>query len=440
MAKGKSVRLGDALRADEFRALWAAETISVAGDQLARVALALLVFDRTSSAMLSGLTYALTFVPMFLGGMLLSGVADRFPRRTVIIATDLVRAGLAASMAIPGLPLGVLWALVGFLTFASGPYKAAQLALLAQILEGDRYTAGAGLRQISTQLAQVVGFTLGGVMVVAFSPQGALLLNACTFLLSVALVSAWVRQRPASKPNRAAAEPMQAGQQISRSLVPVFVLAGMVGLWVVPEGLAAPYAEALGAAAFTVGLLMAADPVGSVVGGWLATRRVPAPTLNSLLLPAVLAGVPLAMCVLAPGVWTSAVLWALSGTASTVYLVRLLAYLAKVVPDHRRGMVMGRVSTCLQTSQGLAILAGGALAEVTGPFVAVAAAGGVSVLSVSLTALTWGRARPNGKGERPDDSSQMSLLLTATSPERLSPHDPAPGGAGQDLETEAHSV
>nr|WP_198151650.1 MFS transporter [Kibdelosporangium sp. MJ126-NF4]CEL17627.1 hypothetical protein [Kibdelosporangium sp. MJ126-NF4]CTQ91145.1 hypothetical protein [Kibdelosporangium sp. MJ126-NF4] len=436
------MRLGDALRVGEFRALWTAETISVAGDQLARVALALLVFDRTASAALSGLTYALTFAPMFLGGMLLSGVADRFPRRTVIIATDLLRASLAAAMAIPGLPLGALWTLVGLLTLASAPYKAAQLALLAQVLEGDRYTAGAALRQISTQLAQVVGFALGGALVAALTAQGALLLNSGTFLLSVLLIVLGVRKRPTAE---LGTDGVEQGAKNEPSpgprLLPVFVLVCIVGLWVVPEGLAAPYAGALGATTMAVGLLMAADPIGSVFGGWLSTKRVPSPTLNSMLLPAVLAGVPLVACFAAPGVWMSAVLWAMSGTASTVYLVRLLAHLAKVVPDHRRGTVMGRVSTCLQTSQGLAILAGGALAEVTSPFVAVAISGAVSVLLVSSMALIWSRARPGERSEqRSDGVGQMSLLLTATSPERQCHRDPAAGGAGRDLETEARSV
>src|SRR2546427_12519387 len=123
---------GEVLRIGEFRALWAAELLSVLGDQLARVALAILVYQRTSSAALTALTYALTFAPAVLGGALLSGLADRYPRRQVLIATDLIRALLAAAMAIPSLPLPALWVLVGVLSMASGPFKPAHLALLPQ--------------------------------------------------------------------------------------------------------------------------------------------------------------------------------------------------------------------------------------------------------------------------------------------------------------------
>lgn len=125
------------LRVREFRALWFAELLSVAGDQLARVALAVLVFDRTSSAALTALTYALTFVPSILGGFLLSGLADRFPRRAVLVVTDCVRAGLALLMAVPGLPLPVLWACVGLLSVASGPFKAASMACCRRSCRGS---------------------------------------------------------------------------------------------------------------------------------------------------------------------------------------------------------------------------------------------------------------------------------------------------------------
>jgi MFS family permease len=62
----------------EFRGLWTAQVLSLLGDQLARVALTVLVFDRTESALLTGLVYAVTYLPWLLGGPLLSGLADRY--------------------------------------------------------------------------------------------------------------------------------------------------------------------------------------------------------------------------------------------------------------------------------------------------------------------------------------------------------------------------
>ena len=70
-------RLSAVFAVPEFRAMWSAEVLSVGGDQLARVALAVVVFERSHSAALTGLGYALTFVPSFLGGALLGGIGDR---------------------------------------------------------------------------------------------------------------------------------------------------------------------------------------------------------------------------------------------------------------------------------------------------------------------------------------------------------------------------
>ena len=91
----------------EFRALWLAQILSVAGDQLARVALTLLVFDRTGSPLLAAVTFVASVIPIALGGVALSGLADRLPRREVMICCDLGCAALAASMALPGMPIAV---------------------------------------------------------------------------------------------------------------------------------------------------------------------------------------------------------------------------------------------------------------------------------------------------------------------------------------------
>lgn len=419
-----------ALRVREFRFLWAAELFSIAGDQLARVALAVLVFAQTSSASLTALTYALTFIPAVLGGALLSGLADRFPRRRVLVVTDVVRAGLAAAMAVPGLPLPVLWVLVGVLSAAAGPFKAAQLAVLPQVLEGAAYRAGLALRQVTGQTAQLVGFGAGGVLLTAIEPHLALGLNAATFLASAVLVVAGVRARPVPVVADEVADGAGSGRGVG--LWPVFALAALVGLYVVPEGLAAPYAAELGMAAVGVGVLMAADPAGSVLGGWLATRLPIPHTPAAVVTLAVAAGVPLVVCWAGPGLVVSALCWAVSGLFSTIYLVRIQELVVDLVPDHRRGGVMGRLATCLYCSQGVAILGGGLFAEVFGPFRAVAVAGLCAVGLAVVVGVVWWWARSRrgrAAGNEPESGvypHHRSLLAIAgtSSPGTDCPPDP----------------
>jgi MFS family permease len=391
MADQGTTGFAGALRVSEFRALWLAELFSVVGDQLARVALALLVYARTSSAALTALTYALTFIPSVLGGALLSGLADRYPRRAVLVVTDLARVVLAAVMALPGLSLPALWGCVALLSVGSGPFKAAQLAILPQVLRGDAYTAGLALRQFTSQTAQLVGFAAGGFLLVAIDPHVALLLNAGTFLASAVLVLTGVRSRPAAAA-AAAAEPEPARRPsggVDGRLVALYAVVCLTGLYVVPEGVAAPYASGIGATAAGLGLLMAADPLGSAVGAWLTTKvRLPT-TLTTIVALAALAGLPLAACVFRPGLVVSIVLWAVGGLLGTAYLIKTQTLVVELVPDHRRGRVMGRMTTCLYASQGLAILGGGIVTQLTDPFRTVAGSGLVALGLSLVISLAW---------------------------------------------------
>jgi MFS family permease len=423
------------LRVREFRYLWAAELASVAGDQLARVALAVLVFNQTSSASLTALTYALTFVPAVLGGTLLSGLADRFPRRAVLVVTDLLRAGLAAAMAVPGLPIPVLWVLVAVLSAAAGPFKAAQLAIIPQVLTvGVVRQVGNALRQVTAQTAQVVGFMAGGVLLTVLDPSVALLLNSLTFVVSAALIMIGVRVHRIA---HASTLSDTAAVGLVGTVWPLFALASLVGLYVVPEGIAAPYAHELGLAAIGVAVLMAADPVGSVVGGWVASRGWVPTSMTATVWFAIGAGVPLVVCAFSPGIALSVALWAASGVMSTILLVQMLEQVVQRVPDQRRGSVSGRLSTVLQASQGIAILGGGLVAEQFGSFRAVAIAGLLAVVLAAVVGglvwMAWSRhAHAGTKPKASHQSHQRSLLaITGTSsPGPDCQPNPQVGGSG----------
>src|SRR5204863_8272786 len=84
----------DVFAVAEFRALWLAQLLSIIGDQLARVALTVLVFDRTRSALLAAVTFVVSVVPTFIGGITLAWLADRYPRRAVMIVCDPIRCAL----------------------------------------------------------------------------------------------------------------------------------------------------------------------------------------------------------------------------------------------------------------------------------------------------------------------------------------------------------
>jgi Na+/melibiose symporter-like transporter len=113
----------------EFRAVWISYVLSMGGDRLALVALTLLVYDRSKSPLLAAITFAAGFVPYLFGGMFLSGLADRLPRRSVMVACDLIRVVLVAAMLLPDVPLAVMIVLLYAVTLLQPPFDASRSAI-----------------------------------------------------------------------------------------------------------------------------------------------------------------------------------------------------------------------------------------------------------------------------------------------------------------------
>ena len=386
----------------EFRALWSAELLSIMGDQLARVALSVLVYDRTKSAGLTALTYALTYLPDLIGGPLLSGLADRYPRRTVMVISDLLRAVLMAAMAIPGMPIGVIAVLLVVARLANAPFASAQAATLPLVLGGDRYVIGQTVRQITVQTAQLVGFAGGGGVVALLGTSQALAIDSATFLTSALVISLGVRHRPPPRPtvedgSFSMLAQLRAGARIiwgDRRLRALLGLAWLAGFGVVPEGLAAPYAAEIGEGTLAVGLLLAAHPAGIVIGAFALGRGVAPERRQQLIGPfAVLALLPLVGYVFQPGLYAAIGLLLLSG-AFTAYQVTASATFISLVPDSGRGQVFGLAGSGLLAAQGLGLVAGGVLVTIfDSAATAIAIAGAAGTLVALPAAAAWWNAR-----------------------------------------------
>jgi MFS family permease len=156
----------------EFRALWTAQVLSFAGDQFAQVAIAILVYRRTHSAFLAALAYALTYLPPIAGGPLLSGLADLFSRRRVMIVCDLLRVATVGLMAIPGMPFAALCVLLFCTVLTGTPFSSARAALLPDVLPGDNFVLGPAIGNITYQASQILGFVAGAAVVAAIDPTG----------------------------------------------------------------------------------------------------------------------------------------------------------------------------------------------------------------------------------------------------------------------------
>jgi MFS family permease len=397
----QAARYSDVFVVREFRAVFVAQLLSVIGDQFARVALSVLVFNRTGSPGLTALAYALTYLPDLFAGPLLAGIADRYPRRTVMVATDLARAILVALMALPGVPFPLVCALLVGVHALGAPFSAARAATLASILTGDRYLLGTGAADMVDQLAQVLGFVVGGLVIVGMGADRGLQIDAATFLVSAVIVRLGVHDRPvpAFPTVRDPVQPWWPSLLTGAVTVwttpklrALVLLACVAGFYVTIEALAVPYAMDVMGSEGGVGLLLAAGPAGAILGMWAISRLLPGRRLQLLGPLAVVACLPLVLSAFRPSVPVMVALLVVSGIGSAYHMVARSAFVQSV-PDHGRGQAFGLAVTALRTAQGTGLLLAGVCAETFGAPTVLSGAGIAGTLVAAAASLTWYQAR-----------------------------------------------
>jgi MFS family permease len=363
----------------EFRGLLLSDGLSTLGDQVARIAVALLVLERSGSPLAAAATYASSYLTWLLGGPLLSALPDRYPRRRVMLACDLARMALVACLAVPGLSLWVVFGVLIAVGFLSPPAEAARSALLADVLRGESYVVANALSNAAGQAAQVAGFVLGGALVGLLGVEGALLADAATFATSALLLRAMVREhvprRGTSTPTGSALREASAGVRLVwhsprlRTLLTWGLLSAAAVI--AAEGLAVAIAHEQGGGPLAAGLLTAAVPAGFLLGSW-ALLRVPA-TDREPLFPRLVAlsCLPLLLTPFLDDLVLLTALWVLAGCGNALQLVANAAFV-QAVPAHLRGRAFGVAGTLLMVLQGTILLGAGALAEVTQPRVPIA--------------------------------------------------------------------
>ncbi|MFF4352672.1 MFS transporter [Streptomyces sp. NPDC001530] len=380
-------------RVREFRVVFVAHACSLLGLVVSEISLSVLVYDLTGSPLMSALTFALGFLPYLVGGTLLAGVADRFPARRVLVVCDLVCAGCVGVMVLPGTPIALLLAMRCALAVVSPVFQGTRTATLADVLgDGELFVLGRSLLRIVSQSALLAGFGLGGVLLAVVPPRGALLITVGTFLASAALLRFGTRRRPA---RATAGTPLvrDSLKGTRRVLADRRVRVLLLLFWVppmfvvVPEALAAPYADGLGAGPAGLGLLMCAPPVGTIAGELYAGSRLRPATRERIALPLVcLTLLPYLGYALHPGLDRSLLLLVLAG-AGSAYTLGLDQWFVRAVPEELRGRAMTLNTAGLMTVQGVGMALAGVVAEFAGVTATVAGAGALGALVCVLLAV-----------------------------------------------------
>jgi MFS family permease len=392
----------DVFAVREFRALWLSMVLSVAGDRLALVALTLLVYGRTRSPLLAAAVYAAGYLPWVIGGLFLADVADRRPRREVMIFCDAVRAVGVGAMALPRVPIGALVALLFATNTFAPPFESARAAITPDILPGERYVLGTAVIQTTFLGGQVVGAAGGGLAVAYLGVRPALGIDAATFVLSGLLIGLGTRARPAAQAQRATQSPwtrmldgfrLVFGDQALRTLL---LFGWLVFFYTIPEGIAAPYAARLGGGPIATGLVIASTALSTTIVTPLFTRFVRPRRRLALMGPlAVLTCAALVATALRPDLAVSLVIFSLSAAFAIYQIAANTAFVVRV-PKERRAQAFGIANMGVIVGQGAAFVVAGAAAEMFSPAAVIAVGGGLGAVSGVVLTLRWRHLSPPG--------------------------------------------
>jgi MFS family permease len=365
----RKVTFGEVFGIAEYRAIFASTQLSWIGEYMAKAAVMALVFAQTGSVVLSAASFALTYAPWLIGGPFLSALAERYRYKRVMISCDLLRAGLIALVAVPGMPLPVMLFLVFCVALLAPPGQAARSATLPLVLTGERVVLGLAVNQSSGQATQVIGYFAGAVVSI-INPRAALVINAGTFLISALILWYGLKDRPpamrAEHRSHLLRETSDGFRMVfgtpALRVIAIVVFTSML-FAIVPEGLAAGWASEHAGGNKTLqgvyqGAIMVANPLGYAIGVLLIARLL-MPTTRRKLVPvlAVLGPLALVPAIGNPQIAGVIAMTVLSGVAMAGMTPTLNGLFVQALPNGFRARAFGVMNSGVQAIQGLAIFA-----------------------------------------------------------------------------------
>jgi MFS family permease len=388
------------LLSGDFGRFWLGQTISNLGSSFTMFALPLLVFNLTGSPINLGITTAAEFVPYLLFGLVIGAWVDRVDRRRLMIATDLARAAVIATIpllaAVDSLSVGWIYAVAFASATLTIAFDAAEFAAIPSLVpSGDDLVTANGRVQASYSTAQIAGPLLAGLLVAVAPVQQVLLVDAASFLVSAGALATIGRTFNAPReegPRRAIRKDIVdglryvLGHPVLRNISAMMALINLVGATVYAQ-LVVFAKRQLEASDSQVALLYAAGSAGvvllSLAAGPLRRRlSFSVAALGALALDGLLTIVLAAT----RWYWAALVLWAAISGLGIFFNINTGSLRQQIVPNHLLGRVISIAGVLAWSAIPVGALAGGWAVERSG---SVALVYGVIGALVALLAIAF---------------------------------------------------
>ena len=346
-----------ALQVRNFRLLVSGLLCVSIGGWVQRIAQDWLVLTLTGSATAVGITTALQFTPTLLLGLYGGVIADRFPKRKILLVTQSMMGSAAAVLAVLAFTGQVhvwqVYMMAFFLGLATAVDNPTRQSFVTELVGKDRIRNAISMVSSTFQLGSLIGPALGGLLLGSIGTGWSFALNACTFFASI---SALLRMRESEMPGLHAARKASAGLRIRDGLRDgvryafhepavrwAISLVGIYGMFTIslPVTLTAFADRVFHTGASGYGVLNSVVAVGALTGALLSARRIRPSRLRNLIGIACLLTTTQVLAAIQPSLWTFIPVLASMGMATLMFLTAAQSMVQLTTPDGLRGRVSG---------------------------------------------------------------------------------------------------
>jgi MFS family permease len=435
------------LKVRNYRLFATGAVVSNTGTWMSRIAQDWLVLSITGSSFAVGITTALQFLPMLLFGLYGGVLADRYPKRQILILTQaalgvlgLLLAALTLSGVVQVWHVYTIAFLLGMVTVVDNPTRQ---TFVVEMVGPSHVRNAVSLNSANFQSARLVGPAVAGVLITAVGSGWAFLFNGLSFLAPLAGLLL-MRTSELHKVERAPRGKGQLREGLhyvagKPELIWPIVLVGIIGTFGFnfPIWLSAFANKVFSSGAGTYGLLNTLMAVGSLIGALLAARRSRT-RLRMLVAAALVFGLLEAAAAMAPVFWVFAVLLIPIGVFGMTFNATANASVQLATDPVMRGRVM---SLYMMVFVGGTPIGGPVMGWVTdtyGARVGFLSGGLISAAAAAAVALVLARIgglRPQVNLRRGRGKDEPLLSFVPRKPGALGLPDAsggaAPGSAGR---------
>jgi MFS family permease len=168
--------------------LWLGQLVSSLGDTLNYIALVIYVYQLTGSGFDLSKLSIFQIIPILLISPIAGVIIDRFSRKWVLIAADIIRAVLILGLVVAP-NINAIYGIAVLIAMATTFFRPTVQAVIPALVREEELLAANSVAWSTEQLVQIVGSAIAGGLILLIGPKAAFVFNAGTFLFSAAMIA-----------------------------------------------------------------------------------------------------------------------------------------------------------------------------------------------------------------------------------------------------------